>query len=385
MEKLYHCFGCGAGGDVFSFVMETEGLDFGGRAGVARRPRRRRARARERGPARRRAARAARPAAGAAGAHGRLLRARAVGERARPRRAREYLLGARAGGGRAARVPRRLLAVALGPGADGLARGGLHRGGAAGGRAGVALARRRAAVRPLPRADHVPAGRRARARARLRRARAGARASSRSTSTRATARSSTRAGSSTAPTSRARRPRKAGRVVLVEGYTDVIALRQAGVPEAVCSMGTALTDPAGRRAGAAGAARAVLPGPRRGGPEGGRPRRWRRSPSTTRPPDGHEGGLPDRAAAGGPGPGRRRPAPRAPTRCGGCSTPRCRCRATQVERALEGDLTGTDGARRGRSASPRRRSRRSAPSVLRDELVKLVSDRLNVPATSSRA
>src|SRR3954466_8507258 len=29
-EKLYHCFGCGAGGDVFSFVMETEGLDFGG-------------------------------------------------------------------------------------------------------------------------------------------------------------------------------------------------------------------------------------------------------------------------------------------------------------------------------------------------------------------
>jgi DNA primase len=35
---------------------------------------------------------------------------------------------------------------------------------------------------------------------------------------------------------------KAGRVVLVEGYTDVIALHQAGVPEAVASMGTALTD-----------------------------------------------------------------------------------------------------------------------------------------------
>src|SRR5215216_7310977 len=30
VEKLYHCFGCGAGGDVFKFVMETEGLDFGG-------------------------------------------------------------------------------------------------------------------------------------------------------------------------------------------------------------------------------------------------------------------------------------------------------------------------------------------------------------------
>src|SRR5690349_15117477 len=30
VEKLYHCFGCGVGGDVFSFVMETEGLDFTG-------------------------------------------------------------------------------------------------------------------------------------------------------------------------------------------------------------------------------------------------------------------------------------------------------------------------------------------------------------------
>ncbi len=27
-RKLYHCFGCGAGGDVISFVRETEGLDF---------------------------------------------------------------------------------------------------------------------------------------------------------------------------------------------------------------------------------------------------------------------------------------------------------------------------------------------------------------------
>jgi DNA primase len=29
VEKLYHCFGCGVGGDVFAFVMETEGVDFG--------------------------------------------------------------------------------------------------------------------------------------------------------------------------------------------------------------------------------------------------------------------------------------------------------------------------------------------------------------------
>jgi len=30
VEKLYHCFGCGVGGDVFAFVMATEGLDFTG-------------------------------------------------------------------------------------------------------------------------------------------------------------------------------------------------------------------------------------------------------------------------------------------------------------------------------------------------------------------
>lgn len=29
-QKLYHCFGCGVGGDVYKFAMETEGLDFVG-------------------------------------------------------------------------------------------------------------------------------------------------------------------------------------------------------------------------------------------------------------------------------------------------------------------------------------------------------------------
>ena len=28
VQKLYHCFGCGVGGDVFKYVQETEGLDF---------------------------------------------------------------------------------------------------------------------------------------------------------------------------------------------------------------------------------------------------------------------------------------------------------------------------------------------------------------------
>ncbi len=38
-----------------------------------------------------------------------------------------------------------------------------------------------------------------------------------------------------------------GRVILVEGYTDVISLQQAGIKEAVCSMGTALTESQARR------------------------------------------------------------------------------------------------------------------------------------------
>jgi DNA primase len=28
-KQMYHCFGCGVGGDVFSFVMEIEGMGFG--------------------------------------------------------------------------------------------------------------------------------------------------------------------------------------------------------------------------------------------------------------------------------------------------------------------------------------------------------------------
>src|SRR5580704_14162892 len=30
VQKVYHCFGCGASGDLFTFVQETEGLDFKG-------------------------------------------------------------------------------------------------------------------------------------------------------------------------------------------------------------------------------------------------------------------------------------------------------------------------------------------------------------------
>ena len=99
---------------------------------------------------------------------------------------------------------------------------------------------------------------------------------------------------------------KAGRVVLVEGYTDVIALRQAGVPEAVCSMGTALTPSRSTRwrgwRRACCSARTRTRRARRRSAAGWRALRR----AQRRPPDGHQGGLPDRAAARRPGSGRRR-------------------------------------------------------------------------------
>ena len=145
-----------------------------GRARVPGRSLRRRAGARRGGSGGGPAARRARAAARAARAHGRLLRALPVGLRgglARPRVPRR----ARARRGRAARVPRRLRAERVGQGARRLAAHRLHRPRARGGGPRVALAEGGPHLRPLPPADHVPAVRPARARARLRRARHGRR------------------------------------------------------------------------------------------------------------------------------------------------------------------------------------------------------------------
>ena len=49
-EKHYHCFGCQSSGDPFTFVMETEGLDFKAALESLGRPLRRHARDRGRGP-----------------------------------------------------------------------------------------------------------------------------------------------------------------------------------------------------------------------------------------------------------------------------------------------------------------------------------------------
>ena len=202
-----------------------------GRAGVARRARRRRARARGGGPARRRAPRSAASGCWRCSSARPPTTCGCSGSPRRRRRRATYLAerGLEEGALREFRVgwsPRR-----LGPRADGVAARGLHRGRAARppgwssrGREGRGL------LRPLPRPDHVPAGRRARPRARLRRARARADDQQPKYLNTSEAELFHKGrivyGADLARAAAA----KAGRVVLVEGYTDVIALRQAGDP-----------------------------------------------------------------------------------------------------------------------------------------------------------
>ncbi len=241
VEKLYHCFGCGVGGDVFRFVMETEGLDFGA-ALESLAERYRVVLERDTEDPRDAARRERRDRLLALLERTAAWYVRVLWESAEAEPAREYLAarGLEEGALRAFRV-------GWAPGAwdrvdRRVAARGLQRRGAAGGGAGAAVAGRRGAHRPLPRADHVPAGRRARAACSgSARGRCGPR-TSRSTSTPPTARSSTRGGIVYGADLARAAAARAGRVVLVEGYTDVIALHQAGVPEVVGSMGTALTE-----------------------------------------------------------------------------------------------------------------------------------------------
>ena len=266
-EKLYHCFGCQASGDAFRFVEETEGLDFARRARAARRPLRRRARARGRGPAGRERRRAPRAPARAAGAHRDLLRALPVGVGRGGEGAR--LPGrARPGGGDAARVPRRLRAERLGHACSSPSRRGrLLRPRAATRRAWPSAKRRGGGLRPLPRAHHVPARRRARAGARLRRARAARRPARRSTSTPPRASCSTRVASCSGSTARAAAAQdRAGRGR--RGLHRRARPAQGRGRESVAIMGTALTERPDRRAGAGRPGRPARAGRRRSGQGG---------------------------------------------------------------------------------------------------------------------
>ena len=181
VEKVYYCFGCQASGDVFTFVQETEGLDFKGaielladRSGVELELERE-------DPARSRAPRATRAAAGAARPHAAPTTSATSGSPARPRARASTWRGRGLGEAilrefRVGYAPSAWDRVLLASRRGGFTEAELLRDGP-----GAALAGAARAVRPLPLADHVPAVRPARARARLRRARDAATGSGRST------------------------------------------------------------------------------------------------------------------------------------------------------------------------------------------------------------
>jgi DNA primase len=240
VEKLYHCFGCGAGGDVFKFAMETEGLDFAGalealaeRAGIelereAEDPRDAERRARRE----RLLALLERTAA---------YYVRVLWESPDAAPAREYLAGRGLEEdvlrefrvGFSPRAWDRVISASQRAGyseAELLAAGLASRR-----REGPGLLDRFRGRIMFPLADpkgHVLGF--------------GARALAPddqpkylNTSESDLFHKGTMVyGADLARAAAAR----AGRLVLVEGYTDVIALRQAGIPEVVCSMGTALTE-----------------------------------------------------------------------------------------------------------------------------------------------
>ena len=377
VEKLYHCFGCGAGGDVFSFVMETEGLDFGAalewlaeRANVELE--------RESEDPRDAARRVRRDRLLALLERTAAYYVRVLWESGEASRAREYLLGRGLDEGtlrefRVGYSPSRWDRVLMASRKAGYSEEELLAAGLSSrSRDGSGLFDRFRGRIMFPLADE-----------RGRVLGFGARALGEGQQPKYLNTSDGEVfhkgrivyGADLARAAAA----KAGRVVLVEGYTDVIALRQAGVPESVCSMGTALTpqqvdalarlapkvlfcqdpDAAGQKAIGRGLEElAEHNSDRRMGTKVDF--RIVRLPAGQDPADvvRAEGGdavrrLLDAAVA----------------------VPHY-----QVEMALEGDLTGTD-ARDAALSLAAEAIAPLGPSVLRSELVKLVSDRLNVPST----
>jgi len=240
VEKLYHCFGCGAGGDLFTFAMETEGLDFGGALEVL---------------ATRAGVELEREAEDPRDAERRGLRERllALLERTAAYYVRVLWESAEASGARAYLAERGLQEAALREYRVGFSPRGWDRVLAASRRAGFGEGELQAAGLTARARDGQRTFDRFRGRIMFpladERGRVlgfGARALDpddqpkylNTSESELFHKGSLVYGADLARAAAA----KAGRVVLVEGYTDVIALRQAGIPEAVCSMGTALTE-----------------------------------------------------------------------------------------------------------------------------------------------
>ncbi len=377
VEKLYHCFGCGAGGDVFSFAMETEGLDFGGalewlaeRAGVELE--------RESEDPRDAARRIRRDRLLALLERTAAYYVRVLWEGAEASGAREYLLGSGLDEAtlrefRVGYSPSRWDRVLMASRSAGYSEEELLAAGLASrSRDGSGLFDRFRGRIMFPLADErgrvLGFGARALG--------AGQQPKYLNTSDGEVFHKGRMVyGADLARAAAA----KAGRVVLVEGYTDVIALRQAGVPEAVCSMGTALTaqqvdalarlapkvlfcqdpDAAGQKAIGRGL---------EGLAEHNSDRRMGTKVDfrIVRLPAGQD-----------PADVVQRDGADAMRRLLDAAIP---VPHYEVERALEGDLSGTE-ARDAALSLAAESIAPLGPSVLRSELIKLVSDRLNVPAT----
>ncbi len=238
MEKLYYCFGCGAGGDMLKFVQLKENVDFSGAVELLAERYGIELRYEERGPdeaARRRRERLRRLLEQACAYYERVLWEARAAEKARAYLAqrgldeavcREYRLGYSFSDWR------RLHDAAVAKGFTEKRAAGRRPGGAG---------RPRLGLRPLPRPPHVPV---------------------RSTSAGACWASAPAPWATDLPkylnspeTALYRKgqllyglekakeaARREDRVFVVEGYTDVLALVQAGVRNVVASMGTALTE-----------------------------------------------------------------------------------------------------------------------------------------------
>ena len=240
IEKVYHCFGCGAGGDVFRFVMDTEGLTFG-EALETLAERYRVTLERETEDPHDAARRERRERLYALLERTAAYYVRVLWEAPEAASAREYLerRGLREDVLRAYRVgfaPDAFDRVLLGSQKAGFSQEELLAAGLiqhSRGRAGVMDRFRGRVTFPLTDAKGHVLG-------------FGARAMKpdqqpkylNTSDGEIFHKSQVVYGQDMARAAAA----KAGRVVIVEGYTDVIALHQAGVPETVAQMGTALTE-----------------------------------------------------------------------------------------------------------------------------------------------
>lgn len=157
-RKVYYCFGCGAKGDVFTFVQDSEGVEFkealellADRCGVELE--------REQEDPREAEHRRVRERLLELLARTSSYYQRCLWESPEAALAREYLERQGSARGDTAGVPRWICPERVGSGAERLAAGGFLRAGAVCDRPRAAfLQRTRARVRPLPRTHHVPVG-----------------------------------------------------------------------------------------------------------------------------------------------------------------------------------------------------------------------------------